>query len=137
MPENVVQVVKEFAQGARSVVTELNVGPDFDVKVERDKETGRSTVVIRSTGPEADDAVLLKTHEHVRRAPSSDSKLAKVQLESEGGVHVANPASGGRVADDVVGAGTAAMPTGPDGVPSPDQPQAEGGAKTPAKSKVK
>lgn len=122
MPENIVRIVREYASGARSDVTELTVGPDFDVKVERDKDTGRNTIVVKSAGAEADDAVLLKTHEHVRRAPSSDPKMAKHQLENEGGVHVANPGDGGKVDESVAGAGTAAMPTGPDGVPSPDQP---------------
>lgn len=127
MPENIVRIVKEHAGGARSDVTELAVGPDFDVKVERDKNTGRNTVVIKSAGPEADDPVLLKTHEHVRKAPSSDPELAKVQLESEGGVHLANPGAGGKVDESAPGAGTAAMPTGPDGVPSPDQTVEQGG----------
>jgi hypothetical protein len=137
MPENTVSVVREGSSGARSEVTTLSVGPDFDVKVERDKDTGKSTVVIKSDGPEADDAVVLRTHETVRGAPSTDAKMAKHQLENEGGVHPGVDPDGDQVDPSAKGAGTAAEPTGPSGVAPKSQPQHDGGADTPAKSKEK
>ena len=88
MGEHLVKVVREWPGGGRSPVTEFTVGPNFSVKVERDKDSGENTVVIKSSGPEADDAVMLRTQETVRGAPSTDKKMAQTQLEHEGGVHV-------------------------------------------------